>query len=110
MLHSPTDCDETRTYIGRGGVRVQICRGIKVAVKELLPRSLASDVCHEAGLLTMFYLPLFGVHTATQSYKIVMQYHSHQEGKSTTLHALSRSEIRDHNNIDALYIQLMEAV
>lgn len=47
LLHNPTDCDKTQTYIGRGSfgvVRVQIYRGIKVAVKELLPRSLASDV------------------------------------------------------------------
>ena len=70
-----------QTYIGRcsfGVVRVQIYRGIKVAVKELLPRSLASDVRHEAGILAMFchpYLPLlFGIHTATQPYKIVMHY------------------------------------
>ena len=119
LLRNPTDCDENQTYIGRGSfgvVRVQIYRGIKVAVKELLPRSLASDVRHEAGILAMFchpYLPLlFGIHTATQPYKIVMQYHSlHQEGKSTTLYdVLSTSEICGEYTIVMLCIQLMEAV
>ena len=119
MLHNPTDCDDTsQTYIGRGSfgiVRIQIYRGIKVAVKEL-PRSLVNDVHHEAEILAMFchlYLPLlFGIHTATQPYKIVMQYHSlHEGGKSTTLYdVLSTSKIHSEHTIVMLCIQLMEAV
>ena len=59
------------------------------------------------------YLPLlFGIHTATQPYKIVMQYHSlHEGGKSTTLYdVLSMSEIHSEHTIVMLCIQLMEAV
>ena len=56
--------DDHSTYIGRGSfgvVRVQVYRGIKVAVKEYLPHSVACDVRREARVLSMFchpYLPL----------------------------------------------------
>ena len=49
VLHNPIDCDDTQIHIGRGSfgvVQIQIYCGIKVAVKELLPRSLVSDVRH----------------------------------------------------------------
>ena len=64
LLHDP---DDVSTYIGRGSfgvVRMQVYRGIEVAVKELLPRTLATDVRHEARVLASFchpYLPLFSV-------------------------------------------------
>ena len=56
--------DDHSTYIGRGSfgvVRVQIYRGVKVAVKEYLPHSVACDVRRKARVLSMLchpYLPL----------------------------------------------------
>lgn len=90
LLHNP---DDVSTYIGRGSfgvVRMQVYCGIEVAVKELLPRTLATDVRNEARVFASFchpYLPLsFGVHTASRPYKIVMQYHGlNQSGSSATL-------------------------
>ena len=50
-----------------GIVRVQLYRGIQVAVKEFLPKSVVADVMHEASILAYLchpYLPLlFGVCT-----------------------------------------------
>ena len=69
-------------YIGRGSfsvVRVQLYRGILVAVKELLPRTLQPDVIHEANMLVKLchpHLPyLFGICTSSQPLRIIVQFH-----------------------------------
>ncbi len=64
-------------YLGRGSfgvVRLQLYRGIYVAVKELLPKSVKEDVKHEAEILATLchpFLPqLFGICTRTQPLRI----------------------------------------
>lgn len=84
LLCNPTNySDDESTYVGRGSfgvVRVQMYRGMKVAVKEFLPHSVATDVRHEARVLSVLchpYLPLlFGVNTSVRPFRIVMQYHA----------------------------------
>ena len=68
-------------FVGRGCfavVKLQLFRGIKVAVKKVLPRTVLADVHHEASILMQLshpYVPyLFGVCTHQQPYKIVMQF------------------------------------
>lgn len=67
------------TIWGGEALRLQLYRGICVAVKELLPKSVKEDVKHEAEILATLchpYLPhLFGVCTRTQPLRIVMQFH-----------------------------------
>ena len=120
LLHNPTESEDLSTYIGWGSfgvVCIQIYRGIKVAVKELLPRSVVADVRHEAEILALFchpYLPLlFGVSTSTQPYRIVMQCHGFREkGTSVTLqNALSSpGEVHNEEVMVMLCIQFMEAI
>ena len=69
-------------FVGRGSfgvVHLQTYRRMRVAVKELLPSTIASDVHKEALILAHFchpYLPhLFGVVTSKAPHRIVMQYH-----------------------------------
>ncbi len=76
------DGKPTTMYIGRGSfsvVRVQLYRGILVAVKELLPRTLQQDVLHEANMLIRLchpYLPyLLGICTSARPLRIVTQFH-----------------------------------
>lgn len=88
-------------YLGCGSfgvVRLQLYRGIYVAVKELLPRSLKEDVKHEAQIFARFchpYLPhLFGVCTQTQPLRIVMQFVGFLENSQTlTLHRAQKTVI-----------------
>lgn len=68
-------------YVGRGSfgiVKLQYYRGMRVAVKEFLPRSLSDDVMREARVLSQLchpYLPyLFGVCTRERPHRIVMQF------------------------------------
>ncbi len=82
-LHDPTiDSKPTEVYIGRGSfsvVRLQYYRGMKVAVKEFLPRSIKVDVTNEAAILSLLnhpYLPyIFGMCTSSLPYRIVLQFH-----------------------------------
>ena len=69
-------------FLGRGSfgiVKFLTFRGMKVAVKELLPRTVLSDVRHEARILAQLSHPfvpyLFRVCTIVQPYRIVMQFH-----------------------------------
>lgn len=82
-------------FIGRGSfavVKLQSFRGIKVAVKELLPRTLLTDVLHESSILVKLshpYVPyLFGICTRKQAYKIIMQF----EGISNSCKPLTLQE------------------
>lgn len=123
LLHNPTNAagESVETFIGRGSfgvVRLQLYRGLKVAVKELLPRSIAADVRHEASILAQLchpYLPfLFGVNTHVRPYRLVMQYHGFRDrSTSVTLHKVlcnPTSDFRNEQVLVTLCIQLMEAV
>lgn len=107
-------------YVGRGSfgvVRMQYYRGVKVAVKELLPRSLLTDMQKEARILARFnhpYLPLlYGVCKAEEALKIVMQYHGlGAEDKSLTLHEVLHihNELCDERVMLTLCAQILEAM
>ena len=60
-------------------MRLQTYRRMRVAVKELLPSTVVSDVRKEALILARFchpYLPhFFGVVTSKAPHRIVMHYH-----------------------------------
>ncbi len=84
MLEDPIiDGKSVECFVGRGSfgiVRFQKYRGIDVAVKELLPRTLAEDVRNEAVILSLLchpYLPcLFGICVTERPYRIIMQFHA----------------------------------
>ncbi len=66
-------------FVGRGCfavVKVQLFQGIKVAVKELLPRTVLADVLQEASIFSKLSHPcvpyLFGIYIRQQPYKTVM--------------------------------------
>ena len=109
-------------YLGRGCfgiVKLQVYRGILVAVKQLLPQSLKEDVQHEAEILSQLchpYLPyLFGVITKRQPYSIIMQFHGLKDISypySLTLHCELHHKKLGLNSIEWLLLcgQLLEAV
>lgn len=84
MLKDPVvDGKFKEVYLARGCfgiVRLQQYRGMQVAVKEFLPRTLAADVKVEASVLASLshpYVPfLFGVCTKKLPLRIIMQYHT----------------------------------
>ena len=92
QLFNPNGIEDSETlYVGRGSfgvVKHQIYRGFDVAVKELLPRTLVSDVKKEAMLMAQLCHPclphLFGICSKELPYRIVMQYHN-LNGESMTL-------------------------
>ena len=74
--------DSMDVWIGRGSfgvVKLQIYRGVEVAVKELLPKTLLADLQHEAKIIMNLCHPnlpfLFGICTKSPSYKLVFQFH-----------------------------------
>ena len=76
--------DSDSSYVGRGSfglVKAQRYRGILVAVKEFLPRTLAEDVMHEAQILASLchpYIPcLLGVCMSAKPFRLVMQFEGH---------------------------------
>ena len=83
ILYNPViDGTIKEVYLARGCfgiVCLKFYRGLQVAVKQFLPRSLISDIKNEAmilGSLCHSYLPLlFGVCIKSQPYQIVMQYY-----------------------------------
>ena len=80
MLHDPViDGKAEVHYVGRGSfgiVRAQVLRGILIAVKEFLPRTVKVDVTHEASILSKLchpYLPLLiGISTKQQPFRLVL--------------------------------------
>ena len=60
-------------------MRLQTYRGMDVAVKELLPRTVVVDLMHEANILASLSHPnlpyLFGVCTKVPQLRLVMQFH-----------------------------------
>ncbi len=70
---------EPEVFIGRGSfgvVKLQVFRQMNVAVKEMSPRTVLSDVLNEARILALLCHPfvpyLFGVCTAVKPYRVVM--------------------------------------
>ena len=91
MLSDPViDGVQQEIYAGRGSfgvVKLQLYRGITVAVKEFLPHTIRKDVVHEASILASLchpYLPLlYGMcNTLKSYYRIVMQFHAYTVGSN----------------------------
>ena len=90
-----------------GIVKMKLFRGIKVAVKELQPRTVLSDVRNEAHTIAKLSHPyLFGV---CQPYKIVMQFHGIRES-SILYGAIVRKKFADSYAWLGISIQLFEAL
>ena len=118
MLTDPlVEGEASELFVGRGCfgiVRVQLYRGIQVAVKEFLPKSVVADVKHEASILASLchpYLPLlFGVCTQHRPLRIVMQFHAFEGLQpSTVRHELEHSHFDGHAWV-LLCAQLLEAL
>lgn len=116
---SVVDGEQKALYIGRGSfaiVRVQLYRGMKVAVKEYLPRCVKDDLLWEAAVLSQLYHPylplLIGVCSSGQPLCLVMQFHGVDSFQALIL----QDELKQHKHICAgsgwLIItgQLMEAL
>ena len=76
------DGKSAETYLGSGSfsiVKLQVYRGIKVAVKQFRAGSLQEDVLNEAKILNSLCHPnlpfLFGVCISTKPHRLVMQFH-----------------------------------
>lgn len=122
LLQNPKSNDDKdeEVYIGRGSfavVQLQTYRGLKVAVKRLLPNTAVADVNKEAQILAQLCHPnlpyLFGVVTSKPPYKIVMQYHGLSEHTmSVTLSDVlcDPSNLYDQNVFLLLCAQIAEAV
>ena len=87
-----SDINQQECYVGRGSfgvVKVQSFRGIQVAVKVFLPRSLKADVYTEASILQLLchtYVPLLiGVCIKQQPFSIVMQFHGFKGLEASTI-------------------------
>ena len=121
LLHDPVvKGSSVEIFLGRGSfgiVKLQTFRGIKVAVKELLPRTLLSDVRCEACILAKLSHPfvpyLFGVCTTVQPYRIVMQLHGIADNAvSLTLYeaiTTKKTELEGYTWL-GLCAQIMEAL
>ncbi len=75
-------------------VRLQLYRGIKVAVKEFRPHTICEDVKYEATILATLNLPyVFGVCTRSRPHRIVMQFHGIDSETVTLYRELSEHPI-----------------
>lgn len=88
---------------------------MSVAVKETLPRTLLTDVRHEASILAPLshpYVPyLFGVCTKHRPYCIVMQYHGcSQSSISSTFLTKLCDKSTDRDDWFTLFSQMVEGV
>lgn len=109
--------DAEEHYVGRGSfgiVKVQVSRGILVAVKQYLPKSLKVNVLHEASMLGQIchpYLPfLIGVCTKKQPLCLVMQFHALEELNSSTVEVeLPQNHFDSHTWLQ-MCTQLLEAI
>ena len=100
------------TFVGKGSfgvVKYQTYRGIRVAVKEFLPRTMRESVLKEAAFLVELchpYLPLlFGICTSELPYILVVQFYGIGHESITLLR-----EIREHKYIsnDQIWIVLCD--
>lgn len=105
-------------YLGRGSfsvVRLQLYRGIKVAVKEFLPCTIFSDVQNEASILARFchpYLPfVFGLCITARPYRIITQFHGFgYETITLQMELVSQHRIREGEHWLHVCTQIFEAV
>ena len=114
--------DGLNNYIGRGSfgiVKLQLYRGIYVAVKQFLPRTFINDILNEAKCLTKLSHPnlphFFGICTEELPYCIVMQFEGIQNNGSQpqplTLHQeLQKGDILHGMDWISVCMQLSEAV
>lgn len=123
MLTDPViNSVQKEVYVGRGSfgiVKMQLYRGIAVAVKEFLPHTVAKDVMHEASILASLchpYLPLlFGVCLMPKAYhRIVMQFHAYDISsyKAVTVEERLKQDKKFSDEINWLILcsNLLEAV
>ena len=126
MLADPQiNGEQQECYVGRGSfgvVKLQVYRGIHVAVKEFLPRAIKEDVKNEAKILASLchpFLPcLFGISISTKPFKIVMQYHGFVDSSTSMpplAHTLSHELLKQEFHLqtkDWLVVsaQLLDAV
>ena len=112
------DINQKQWYAGRGSfgiVKIQEFRGIQVAVKTFLPRSLKCDVYHEASILQRLchpYLPLLmGICVIQQPFCIVMQFHGFRGLEASTIadQLMNRNHFTSHSWL-LLVTQLLEAI
>ena len=106
-------------YVGQGSfavVKMKTFRAIEVAVKELQPLTMLMDVKQEVCTLSKLCHPclpyLFGICTAKQPYKIVMQFHciSNSTRTLTLFSAITRKKIKDSRAWLGMCIQLTESL
>lgn len=88
--------EDLTTYVDRGSfgiVKLQLYRGIYVAVKQVLPRTFISDVIAEAKCLMKLSHPnlphFFGICTEEKPYCIVMQFEGVQSNDGSHPQALN---------------------
>ena len=93
MLSDPINGRSEDMYPGRGSfgvVKVEVLHEILVAVKEYLPKTLESDLVHEASILNKMchpYLPLLiGICTSQKPLHIIMRFHAFDRLQSKTMH------------------------
>lgn len=114
--------DGTNTYVGRGSfgvVKLKVYRGIYVAVKEFLPRTLLDDVIKEAELLSHFSHPnlphCFGICVEKTPYSIITQFEGICINKTIPQSLTLHKELQEGNRLQGLNwistcAQLVEAV
>ena len=110
---------ESEVYVGQGSfavVKMKVFRGITVAVKDLQPLTILSDIKKEATVLSKLchpFLPyLFGICTAKQPYKIVIQFHGIDNSTKTLTisKAIIEKKIKHSHVWLGVCLQLMEAL
>ena len=109
--------DSSKLYIGRGSfgiVKLQMYRGIEVAVKEFLPHTNLADVQREALILNKLshpYLPhFFGVCTQRKPYCLVTQFCCVNRSSTTLSDTVLRNDIALGITWLDLCVQFMEAL
>ena len=110
--------DSMDAWIGRGSfgvVKLQIYRGVEVAVKELLSKTLLADVQHEAKIIMKLCHPnlpfLFGICTKSPSYKLVFQFHGLNGCSVTLANAIVENKyVTNRENCLLICVQVMEAL
>ena len=110
--------ERQEVYLGRGSfciVKLQMYRGLKVAVKRYLPRTVIDDVKREASFLLHIChpsLPLLVGITSKNQLSLAMQFHGIDHKKASMLW----TELKEHKLISAgsgwliLTAQILEAV
>ena len=92
QLVDPIGITEEKLHVGLGSFGILMhhtYRGIHVAIKEMLPKTMLCDIKKEANLMANLCHPsvphFFGICTSDKPYRIVMQYQPLPSGEVTTL-------------------------